>query len=328
MKKGKIPEAVLVRSVLKQIHKRRPEVVVSPAVGQDCTAIAAGGEDVLVMSSDPITGTDSGIGRLSVIVTTNDIAAAGADPVGIMLTILLPEGTEESTLKTIMREAEEACEALNVEIMGGHTEITDAVVRTVISVTGVGRTTRDKLFTLGSVKAGDQLVVTKAVGIESTAILADVKGEELRRVFPAEVVARAAAMADDLSVIPESRIAMQFPVTSMHDITEGGIFGALWEVGAGSDLGLQVDLKKIPIRQETIEICEHFDINPYMAMSSGSMLITTPEGDALVEALQAAGINAAVIGEMTEGNGRIITNGEDVRYLDKPQVDELYKALS
>lgn len=120
---------------------------------------------------------------------------------------------------------------------------------------------------------------------------------------------------------------MEHGISAMHDITEGGIFGALWEMASGADLGVEIDLKKIPIRQETVEVCEFFNVNPYLIMSSGSMLIATKDGNGLVRRLEAAGIHAAVIGRTNNSNDRIIRNGEDVRYLDKPQTDELYKVI-
>lgn len=113
----------------------------------------------------------------------------------------------------------------------------------------------------------------------------------------------------------------------MHDITEGGVFGALWEMAEGSGVGLDADLKAIPIRQETVEICEYFGLNPYQIMSSGSMMIATDDGHGLVMELQKAGIHAAVVGRATDGNDRVLRNGEDVRYLDRPQTDELYKVM-
>ena len=327
MKKGKIPEAVLIRSVLKQLHKRRKEVAVGPAVGQDCAALCLEDGEALVLSSDPITGTTKDIGRFGALVTTNDIAAAGAEPVGIILTMLLPEDTTEAQLKQMISETEESCGKIGVEVIGGHTEITDAVVRPVISVTGVGKIRKNRLFTLKSVHEGDDLVVTKWIALEATSILAKEKREELLKHFPDGIVDAASNFDAYLSVIPESKIAMEHGMSAMHDVTEGGIFGALWEMGSGSGCGLEADLKKIPIRQESVEICEYFDINPYLSMSSGSMLIASPDGAGLVKKLKAAGIPASVIGRMTPGNDRIVRNGEEVRYLDKPQTDELYKVL-
>ena len=111
----------------------------------------------------------------------------------------------------------------------------------------------------------------------------------------------------------------------MHDASEGGIFAALWELAEASGIGLEIDQKAIPIRQETIELCEVFDLNPYMLISSGSMLIGTEHGNLLVEKLEQAGIHGVVIGYTTEGNDRIVVNGDEQRYLEPPKTDELFR---
>ncbi len=114
----------------------------------------------------------------------------------------------------------------------------------------------------------------------------------------------------------------------MHDVTEGGIFGALWEIGAASNVGLEIDLKAIPIKQETVEICEFFDINPYQLISSGSMLMIAADGKELVEALAKEGVCATVIGKVIAGNDRVIVRDDERRFLEPPKTDELYKVLS
>ena len=325
MKTGKVPEAVLIRSILKQIHHRRPEVLVGPGVGQDCAAVEVKAGEALVLSSDPITGTANEVGSLGILVTTNDIAAAGADPIGVILTLLLPDGYEESELKRLMQDAEAAAQSIGVEIIGGHTEMTDAVIRPVITVTGVGKIPKDRLFTLKTIRPGDAIIVTKSIALEAAAILAADHEEELKAHFPADFVERVKGFKSELSILTEARAAMTGPVSTMHDVTEGGIFGALWEIGAGAGLGLEADIKKIPVRQETIEICEYFGIDPYRSMSSGSLIIMTPDEEAVLDALDRAGCPAALIGHMTEGNDRIVRNGREVRYLDKPGIDELYR---
>lgn len=325
MKIGKLPEPVLIRSVLKQVGHRRNEVLVGPSVGQDCAVMEIGEGEVFVLSSDPITGTTKDIGRHSVYITANDLAASGAEPIGIMLTILLTPDTEEVQLKEMMRDVEETCKALNMEILGGHTEVTDVVKQTLISLTGVGKIKKENMLTTSYVKVGDDLVVTKWIGLEGTSIAAKEREKVLLENFAPSFVETAKKFDQYLSVLPEAKIAEEWGVSAMHDITEGGIFGALWEMGSGSGVGLDIDLKAIPIRQETVEVCERLGLNPYLLMSSGSMMIAVKDGHGLVRKLKQAGIEAAVIGKATEGNDRILRNGEDTRYLDKPQTDELYK---
>lgn len=325
MKIGKLPEPVLIRSVLKEVQHRRPEVLVGPAVGQDCAVLEPAKGDVLVFSSDPITGTIKDMGSHSVHITANDLAASGAEPLGIMVTILLTPETEEVQLKEMMRGLESACEELNIEVMGGHTEITDVVKQPIISITGVGRIKKEEVLTTSAAKPGQDVVITKWIGLEGTSIAAKEKEEKLLERFAPSFVETAKRFDRYLSVVPEAKIAKAWGVSAMHDITEGGVFGALWEMGSGSGAGLDIDLKKIPIRQETVEVCEVLGLNPYILMSSGSMLITTDDGFGLVRKLEQVGIHAAVVGKVTDSNDRILRNGEDTRYLDKPQSDELYK---
>ena len=143
--------------------------------------------------------------------------------------------------------------------------------------------------------------------------------------FPQTFIRNAAALDRCLSVVPEAAVAVKTGVSAMHDITEGGIFGALWEMAEGSRVGLEVDLKKIPIRQETVEICNYFDLNPYLLMSSGSMLMVTDKGPELVKNLIKENIQAAIIGKITSGNDRVILNDDEKRFLEPPKSDELYK---
>lgn len=156
-------------------------------------------------------------------------------------------------------------------------------------------------------------------------IIAKEKEEELLKRFPASFLEAAKEMSNLLSVVPEGRIAAQMGATAMHDVTEGGIYGALWEMAEASGVGLEIDLKAIPIRQETVELCEVMGLNPYYLISSGSMLIATDHGHDLVRELQKAGIHASVAGKVTRGNDRVVLNGEDRAFLERPRTDELYK---
>nr|WP_330398484.1 AIR synthase family protein [Anaerocolumna aminovalerica] len=325
MKIGKVPETVLKRSILKQIKHRRDEVLVGPGIGEDCSVIQLGADEVYVMSTDPITGTADNIGSLAVHITANDIASNGAEVVGIMLTILLPDGTREEELKEIMKEIEGVCSKLNIEILGGHTEITAAVNQPIVTVTGVGKMPKGYMIKTAGAKPGQEIVMTKWAGLEGTAIIANKKEAELLTKYTRDFIDGAKNFIKNISVVPEAKIGREMGVTSMHDVTEGGIFGALWEIGEASKVGMEVDLKKIPIKQETIEICEFYDLNPYQLISSGVMLMITDKANALVDELKKQGIFAAVIGRITEGRNRIVMNEDEKRFLEPPKSDELYK---
>ena len=242
-----------------------------------------------------------------------------------MLTVLLPEEIEEEDIREMMRQVEEACAHFHIQVMGGHTEVTRAVTQPVISVTGVGKVREDRLVSTAGAKPGQDILVTKWIGIEGTSIIAKEKEKELLERFSQAFVDTAKGFDQYLSVLPDSRIAVEHGVSAMHDVTEGGIYGALWEVAEASGIGLEIDLKAIPIRQETIEICEYFELNPYYLISSGCMLMAADQGHDLVRKLEAAGIPAAVIGKATDGKARRIWNGGEESYLERPKTDELYK---
>ena len=325
MKIGKVSETVLKRSIFKQIHTKRDEVLLGAGVGEDCAAVKLSPGEIFVISTDPITGTVKDVGMLAIQITANDLASSGAEPVGVMLTVLLPEEIEEEDIREMMRQVEEACAHFHIQVMGGHTEVTRAVTQPVISVTGVGKVREDRLVSTAGAKPGQDILVTKWIGIEGTSIIAKEKEKELLERFSQAFVDTAKGFDQYLSVLPDSRIAVEHGVSAMHDVTEGGIYGARWEVAEASGIGLEIDLKAIPIRQETIEICEYFELNPYYLISSGCMLMAADQGHDLVRKLEAAGIPAAVIGKATDGKARRIWNGGEESYLERPKTDELYK---
>ncbi len=325
MEIGKVPEAVLKRAVFRQIHTRREEVLVGAGVGEDCAALQLGPDEVFVLSTDPITGTDKNTGELAVQITANDLASAGAEPVALLLTVLLPVTADEPMIRRLMREVDEACEKLHIQVVGGHTEVTAVVNQPVISVTGIGKAKKGHLVTTGGAGVGDDVVATKWIGIEGTSIIAREKEQELLERFAAPFVEEAKNFDRFLSVVPDAAAAVKSGVTAMHDVTEGGIYGALWELAEASGVGLEIDLKKIPVRQETIELCEYYRLNPYQLISSGCMLMTAPDGRRLVRDLEKAGIHATLIGRCVDGKAKKILNGEDTAYLERPKTDELYK---
>lgn len=327
MKVGKLPESILKRSVFKQLHTKREEVLLGAGVGEDCAAMKLDSDEIFVISTDPITGTAKDIGDLAVQITVNDLASAGAEPIGVMLTILLPEDATEEELKHVMAQVESACEKNRIQVMGGHTEVTRVVSQIVLSVTGVGKAKEDRLISTADVLPDMDILVTKWVGIEGTAILAKEKEQELSARYTKPFLEAAKGLDRYLSVLPEAATAVKSGVAAMHDVTEGGIFGALWEMAEASGVGLEIDLKKIPLKQETVEICEYFGISPYELISSGSMLMAAKDGNRLVMELQKEGIPAVIIGKATAGRDRILRNEDECRYLEPPKTDELYKVL-
>lgn len=324
---GKIPPEILERIVMNPMmasRVKREDVLVRPATGEDCSAIDLGGE-ICILSTDPITGAAKDVGYLAVQINCNDIYSAGAEPMGVLLTVLLPPESTEELLEEIMAGALRAAEERNIEILGGHTEVTDAVCKPLISAAVIGKTRGRKMICTGGAEAGQDVVMTKWAATEGTAILAKDWEEGLRAYLSEEELQEALDMNRFLSVGKESEIAFQHGATAMHDATEGGILGAVWEVAECSGLGVEVFADAIPMKEVTKKICAAMGIDPLRLISSGTMIIGTENGEGLVNALQAEGIEAAVIGRLTEGEKLLTQNGKTIP-LEQPKSDELYAA--
>lgn len=320
MKQGKISERVLKRTILRQLHSEmRDDVLLGAGVGADCAAVAFSEDEAAVLTTDPVIWTDAVDGCCAVHANLNDLAAGGAEPVGLLLTALLPPQTEETDMRQMLSVITQECEPFGVQILGGDTQITDAVNKPVISMAAVGRANQNSLCSASFAKPGHDIVMTKWIGLEGTARIAVSCKEKLLERFPGPMVEEAEHFFQYLSIIPEAATAVKSGVRAMHDVTGGGIFDALWELAEASGVGLEIDLKKIPLRQETVEICELFDVNPYQMPSRGSLLLAASDGNRLVMDLAQAGIHAAVIGKATAGNDRVVLNEEERRFLEPPR---------
>lgn len=323
MKAGKPSEAILSRSILKQLNKDS-QAPISRMKQLDYGSFSLG-ENRVVMSSQAVAYPSVMTGRIAVQSALNNIFCAGADAKGIMLTILFPTEGAEQDLRALVKEADQVCEENQISICGGHTEILPAIKEPIIIATAAGAVAENALVLSDGAKPGMDLVVTKQIGLGGTVILANRKEAELLTRYSAPFLDRAKAMGTELSVREEAQIAKAHGAAAMHDVSLGGIYGALWEMADRGNVGLTVDLKAIPIRQETVEISEFLDVNPYKLFGAGSLLIATMRGEELVEKLAAAGISSAVIGHTTSGNDRILFTGEEQRFLETTQSDELYK---
>ncbi len=319
MRVGKLDNGTLERLIINKIKCRRPEVKKSAAVGEDCAVIDFG-EYNCVISTDPITGAVSDIGRLAVNVSCNDIASNGVEPLGILLTVLLPPSVTEEQMSQIMADAADEAAKLNIEILGGHTEITPVVTVPVISATALGRQVASEAVDR-NIEPGDYFVMTKAAGIEGTGIIVADYGNELSDVLTDNEIAFAINLLEHTSVVKEGIIAGKLGVGPMHDITEGGVLGAVWELCRISGVGADIDISKIPIYDVTSKVCRHYGINPYRLISSGSMMMAVrpDKYDALMEALAEAGVGAACI-------GRAVVAGEGMD-IAPPAADELFKVI-
>jgi hydrogenase expression/formation protein HypE len=323
MKVGKLDWEDLRQLIQNNRSVNREEVRIKSGVGEDCSVINYGSHECIV-STDPITGADKNIGRLAVHINCNDIASCGVEPVGILVTILAPENSTLQEIGEVMKEIDEETKKLNVEILGGHTEVTKAVNKLIVSCTALGRAVALKAVATSGAKLGDDLIVTKDLCLEGSSILANEYEEKASKVLSKDDLLEAKNYIEKISVVKEGIIAGKFGVNAMHDITEGGVLGALWEMAEASEKGFKVYEENMPITMISKRLCSEFKIDPLKFISSGSMLISAEAGEKLVAELNKNGVKATIIGKIIKEKGIMIdVNGVELQ-IPPPERDELF----
>lgn len=326
MEIGKLGGADLKKLILNKIEHFRSDVLLPAGLGEDSSVIDLG-DYLLVVSSDPITGAEKNAGFLAVNVACNDIAAAGAEPFGIQVVLLLPPSLAKDKSEKIMVDIVKAAKDIEVEVLGGHTEITDLVNKPIITITALGKAERDNLCTSSAAKAGDNLYITKAMGIEGSYILANDYQELLiENGVSQKTINKAAAYLEFLSVLPESRIARQNGVKAMHDITEGGVYGAIDEMAAAAGVGYVIEKDNFELKAEVEEISTKLDIDPAGLISSGSMLIAADSELELEKVFSANNIKLIKVGSLIETGKYIIEDAKKEKF-EVPAEDELWKLI-
>ncbi|WP_274954522.1 AIR synthase related protein [Anaerostipes butyraticus] len=326
MKTGRLPESILCNMAGKGMHPagKIKELPDGFGIGKDCAALQAEDEETFVITHDLMqTIPENYMGKMAAYTAADHIAAEGGIPVGITMTALFPPDTKKHQIERVIRQIHGTCASLSMVIIEGHTEVTEAVNQPLLSVHGVGKILPQNQRP-GKAKPGQELIVTGAIGLAGTGMIADLKKEELSRRFPSMFLREAEACSERLSIEKEAEILNRSDTFRMA-LGELGIYGALWETAEKSGTGLEVEIEKIPIKQHTIEICEYFDLNPYQLMSTGAMLIASDQGQELVRELQTNGIQAAVIGRTSDSREKLIYRQGKAANLEITRNDEFYK---
>ena len=324
MKIGKLQESILDRSVFKQIHKRNDKILCKPKAGLGYQVMAAGPDTYGAVAVNSVEGTPFQVGALAVPRGVNSLACAGIRPSGLMVSLTVPEDTQEQDFRKMINAMEKACQAEGIDLAGGHTQISPNVTKVVAAVTaiGVSEVAGGKALPGGKPAApvaGQSIVMTKWAGLSGSWLLEQDCHEAFVKKYNHDIAGAIAGMDQFFSVSREAYAAAALEPSFMTDLSESGVFGGLWEAAQMGHVGLEVYLKDIPIRQETVELCDFVDVNPYKIPSLGALLIATDHGERLTHILKQQGIDAAIIGHFTAGNDRVIINDDEVRYLEPPR---------
>jgi hydrogenase maturation factor len=328
---GKVPNRLL-KKILKHTVAEAPSLISGPGVGRD-TAVVKADAELLVLKSDPVTFVTNKIASYALRVNANDIACSGAKAGWFLMTLLLPAGVNGAGILSIIEEFSLTARKEGIILCGGHTEITDAVTRPVISGTLIAAVEESSLIRPENMSKGDLVFMTKSAGFEGTAVIAGEFPEMLmENGMTEEEVQKAAAFADEISIAPEAQAAVKTgAVTAMHDVTEGGIAAALYELSVAGKRRLQLDLQRITIHPMTEKVCKAAGLDPLGLIGSGCLLLTCREdgGGSLERAFRERGISYAIIGKvMGEGADLDVRKAGEPAEMPEFETDEITRLYS
>ncbi len=330
---GKLPPGTLSRLLHRLTPVTFPSTIVGPRIGEDAAIIDTGFCD-LVMHVDPITEAGALAGWLAVHVASNDIAVTGARPRWLIVTLLLREGASMDEAERIAEEIGRAAREIGVEVVGGHTEATPGLNKTIVQVAAIGCTCRGCSVPTSGARPGDLVVQVKPAGIEGTAIIAtDLRHRLLEMGLNRDLVDRAASMYKMVSIVREAlELASRGLATAMHDPTEGGLIGGLIEVALASGTSITIDRSKVIIAPETRIITEKLEIDPLKLISSGTLIATIPpskirEAETILDSMNVEYSIIGVVEERREWILRIRHPAGDTIYNKVPQ-DEITRVIA
>jgi hydrogenase expression/formation protein HypE len=329
---GKLPLETL-SGLLARHTRKDPRIVVLPGIGKDAAVISFS-DRYLAAKTDPITFATEQIGWYAVNINANDIAAMGGAPRWFLVTLLLPEGkTGPAEVEEIFAQISGACQELGVVLCGGHTEITQGLDRPIVVGQMLGEVEKEKLVYPDRIRPGDEILLTKGIAIEGTALIARERQGVNRLLGRREATrCRNLLKKPGISVVKEARIAVEVAeVHAMHDPTEGGLATGLREMAEAAGLGMLVEHEKINLLPETELLCRKLKLDPLGLMASGALLLAVAAGESekVIEALRAAGISAGVIGRVGEREMgvRLVKEGkvEDMPSFERDEVARLFE---
>ena len=335
MRIGKITQTAWSRSVRRRLHTEDDNMLFAPSPWEMCSGFRTEAEDGYVWADALAAGDDVRTGYYAVYHAAGELAARNVRARGAAVYVMFPQGSREEQLAGIAAGVECACRELKIQVTSFQGEVSGAVVHTVVSVSVAGvlhdQKTPQKKSGQNSGKASAvkapahrEIIMCGYAGLEGTLRILDEAQTELETRFVAAFLEQAKGLTEEL-VRPDQILNVYGcdRKAVVRQIGSGGIMAALWELSETAHIGFEIELPQIALKQETVEICEFYRLNPYLMTSAGSYLVLTDEGEEVIRALEEAGSRAVRLGAARDQNARVIRNGEEIRYLDRPAPDEL-----
>jgi hydrogenase expression/formation protein HypE len=311
---GKVGKIFFDNVIYPKLGARREEVIVGPAYGCDNAVIKINERQVMILTTDPLSiipvlGFEDSA-WLTVHLLASDLSTSGIPPMYAVLDFNLPPQIAKEEFEIYWDAFHRECEKIGIAIVAGHTGKFFGIDYTIVGGgTFISIGDIDKYLASNMAKPGDRIVITKGTAIATTGILARVFPETIEKNFGSEFLKEAQSYFRKFSVVNDALIAVKVGVrdegvSAMHDATEGGVLGGIYELAVASGCGAHIYRDKIPISETTEKICQLFEIDPYISLSEGTLIVAVKEGKVteLINLLAENGINSAEVGYLTESS--------------------------
>lgn len=321
MRPGNLTQTVWKRSVCNQLKKESKQAEISFGAAECCSATKVG-EQTIVTAEATLSDRSEQIAVYAMIKAINDLFTRGAEVVSVQVSYTFPTTVKESVIIRMMDAVKEFTREQQVTLAGLKAQVQPGVVMNQVHVVALGKVVQEDLLTPEQVKPGQELILCGSLALEGMERIVDTSEKELGQRFIPGFLHQMKELKSELLQREAIRAAWGH-VTAMRQIGSGGILAALWELAEATKVGLKVELLQMTVCQETIEVCEFYRLNPYQMTSTGAILMVTEHGEELLQQLRAQGVRAARLGTLEEGTTKVILNGNETRYLDRPAPDEL-----
>jgi hydrogenase expression/formation protein HypE len=337
---GKVGSEFLRNVVLKNLGAKSKDVITGPGMGIDNTVIRLNKKEVLILTSDPLSyipqvGPENSA-WLTINLLASDYTTSGNSPQYAMFDFNLPVHLDDEGLSVYLKQLSEECRKLGISIVGGHTGRYPGCDFTIVGGGFLfGKTSIDGYVTPLMADEGDFIILTKGAAIATTSVIAYSFPNYLKKELGEDVLQEAMGMLKECSTVREALVAsstgIRSNVTSMHDATEGGVLGGLYELSEACGKALHVNSSKIIVRDVTRKICKLFSLDPLVSLSEGTLIITCRDyhAEKLVSILEKNGIVSSIVGKVSSGKGLWLM-GKDGRYrkFSPPSSDPYWDAYS
>ena len=337
---GKISPEVFEELIYPRLGKKRDTVLVPPQNGVDVGIVEIGGQAVAITTDPVFIVPEYGYERaawFAIHILASDVVTSGLSPTYLSIDLNLPMEMNAEQLETMWQVMHQECEKLGMAVVCGHTARYENCHFPMVggaTVMAVG--SKDAYVTPKLAKAGDQIIITKGPAIESSGIFATMFPDKIAKAFGQDFSDKAQNIFYQMSVVEDAMTAVstgvrEQGVTAMHDATECGIWGGVYELAQASGLGARLDKDAIVMAEGIVEICNLFDIqDPFAAISEGTLIISCRphKADVIVEALKSKNIPASIAGELTDpGKGIVVIEDGEEKPFEHPRVDPFWNAF-